>query len=68
MALDKIIEESLHSHQYGTLTNNELRTIMLIVENAKRDLNKHDGNGRNYDLEYKVTVDGKSLDKLEGEN
>lgn len=67
MALDRIVEEALHSYQYGTLTNHELRTIMLLVEHAKRDLKANNDNGRNYLPVIELSVDGKILDKLEGE-
>jgi len=42
--LDLIIEQALHSHQYGTLTNQELRGILDIVQHAKDDLGKNKGN------------------------
>ncbi len=54
--LDAIIQEALHSHQYGTLTNNELRIILEIVQIAKDDIAKNNGNrSKNaYEIDYNL--------------
>lgn len=52
--LDKIIQESLHSYQYGTLSPNELEAIIKIVEHAKLDLEKNDGKRSDKSLESPV--------------
>ena len=44
LVLDRIIEEALHSHQYGALTNMELKGILEIVQFAKNDLDYNKGN------------------------
>ncbi len=41
--LDKIIQEALHSNQYGTLTGSELKAILDIVNHAKSDLDNNKG-------------------------
>lgn len=56
MTLDKIIEQSLHSYQYGTLTNAELKGIFDIVQHAKDDLDNNAGNRAENAYEVKVAV------------
>jgi hypothetical protein len=70
MALDGIIQEALHSQGWGTLTNQELRGIMMIVDDAKADLKKNGGNRHPDDYKKIVTVniDGKTITKLDGES
>ena len=56
MTLDEIIREALHSNQYGTLTNLELKGILEIVQFAKNDLAKHEGNRSKYAHDHKIEV------------
>ncbi len=44
LSLDKIIQEALHSNQYGTLTGAELKAILDVVNHAKSDLDSNEGN------------------------
>jgi len=43
LSLAKIIEEALHSNQWGTLTSAELKAIYDIVQHAKADLDNNGG-------------------------
>jgi len=54
--IEKIIQESLHSYQYGTLSPNELEAIMKIVDHAKRDLDKNNGNRSKVSKDSEVHV------------
>ena len=54
--LDAIIQEALHSHQFETLTNNELVGIMEIIQHAKDDLDNNSGNRAKDAYEVKVAV------------
>lgn len=58
--IDAIIQEALHSQQFGTLTNIELWAILKIVEHAKNDLDKNDGNrSKNaYDDKIDLSING----------
>lgn len=70
MALDGILEEAIHSFECGTLTNEELRGIMIIVERAKADIIKNDGRKRSVEshaVKVAVNFDDEKVSKLEGD-
>ena len=72
MSYENILREVLHSYQFNMITNNELRAIMIILENANHDYehgkNSKDKNWpRDYDMTVEVLVNGVKVDKLEGE-